>query len=112
MHVYAAAQVLASGHSVNFHSGAVLPLTGVDLTLDPLGALFIATTAVVGLAAICYSVGYAEHALRSRTAIAMFLLFLDEPPPRSRHFERRDLPGRLGADGTHLDALAARRASR
>jgi len=72
----AATRVLASNHSVNFHSGAVLPLTGIDLTLDPLGALFIATTAVVGLAAICYSVGYTEHALRSRSAMAMFPLFL------------------------------------
>jgi hydrogenase-4 component B len=72
----AATRVLASGHSVTFHSGAILPLTGVDLTLDPLGALFIATTAVVGLAASCYSIGYAEQALRSRTATAMFPLFL------------------------------------
>jgi len=72
----AATRVLATGHAVTLHSAAVLPLTGIDLRLDPLGALFIATTAGVGLAASCYGVGYAEHALRSRTATAMFPLFL------------------------------------
>jgi formate hydrogenlyase subunit 3/multisubunit Na+/H+ antiporter MnhD subunit len=31
----------------------VLPLTGVVLSLDPLGAVFVVTTAVVGAAASC-----------------------------------------------------------
>jgi formate hydrogenlyase subunit 3/multisubunit Na+/H+ antiporter MnhD subunit len=59
-----------------FHTNEILPLTGVNLALDPLGALFIATTAIVGFAASFYSIGYAQHAMRSRTATAMLPLFL------------------------------------
>lgn len=72
----AAVRTLASGGVATYRTSQILPFTGVDLSLDALGALFIATTAVVGLAASCYSVGYAEHAQRSRTASAMLPLFL------------------------------------
>ncbi|MDA8294283.1 MAG: proton-conducting transporter membrane subunit [Actinomycetota bacterium] len=71
-----AGRVLLTGHPVALHTGAVLPLTGVDLSLDPLGALFVAVTAVVGLAALCYSVGYGAHATPGRTATAMLPAFL------------------------------------
>ncbi|MGC8463165.1 MAG: proton-conducting transporter membrane subunit [Acidimicrobiales bacterium] len=71
-----AAQVLVSGHPVALRTAEVLPLAGVDLSLDPLGALFVAVTAVVGLAALCYSVGYGSHATPSRTASAMLPAFL------------------------------------
>jgi len=72
----AAGRVLISGQTSTFRSLALLPFTGVSLSLDPLAALFIATTAVVGLAASCYGVGYAERGPRSRTATAMLPLFL------------------------------------
>jgi len=72
----AATRILASGHGATFRTHEVLPLTGVNLALDPLGALFIATTAIVGFAASCYSIGYAEHALRSRAATTMLPLFV------------------------------------
>ena len=71
-----AGQVLLSGHAFTLHNAEVLPLTGVDLFLDPLGALFVAVTAVVGLAASCYSVGYGAHSAPSRTATAMLPAFL------------------------------------
>ena len=71
-----AGQVLVSGHSFSLHTTEVLPLTGIDLTLDPLGALFVAVTAVMGLAASCYSVGYGAHGAPSRTATAMLPAFL------------------------------------
>ena len=71
-----AVHVLVSGHTSGLHTAQVLPLTGVDLSLDPLGALFIATTAGVGLAASWYSVGYGAHATPSRTATAMLPAFL------------------------------------
>ncbi len=71
-----AGRVLVSGHPFSLHTAQVLPLTGVDLSLDPLGALFVATTAVVGLAAACYSVGYGAHATPSRTATAALPAFL------------------------------------
>jgi len=72
----AAGQVLVSGHGWSVHSSEVLPLTGVNLSLDPLSALFVATTAVVGLAASCYTIGYAAHSTPSRTATAMLPAFL------------------------------------
>ena len=71
-----AGQVLVSGQPFSLHTAALLPLTGVDLSLDPLGALFVATTAGVGLAASCYSVGYGAHAAPSRIATAMLPAFL------------------------------------
>ena len=71
-----AGQVLVSGHAFSMHSAEVLPLTGVALALDPLGALFVAVTAVIGLAASCYSVGYGAHGAPSRTATAMLPAFL------------------------------------
>jgi len=72
----AASHVLLSGRSSSFHSALVLPLTGVNLTLDPLGALFVAMTSFVGLATLVYVVGYAKGELRSRTALSLLLLFL------------------------------------
>ncbi|HUZ21554.1 MAG TPA: proton-conducting transporter membrane subunit [Acidimicrobiales bacterium] len=72
----AAGRALVSGQTSTFRSVELLPLTGVRLSLDPLAALFIVTTAVVGLAALCYGVGYTEGGPRSRTATAMLPAFL------------------------------------
>lgn len=72
----ASLHVLVFGGTATYHSSQILPLTGVALSLDGLGAVFIATTSVVGFAACCYSVGYAEHAQKSRTACSMFPTFL------------------------------------
>ena len=72
----AAAGVLASGGTVTVHSDWVLPLTGVTLSLDPLGAVFVVTSAVVGAAASCYSVGYAAHGGGGRTGTALLPLFV------------------------------------
>lgn len=71
-----AGQVVLSGHGFSLHSTEVLPLTGVNLSLDPLGALFVAITAVVGLAASCYSVGYGANSAPGRTTTAMLPAFL------------------------------------
>ena len=74
----AAARVLASGGTVTARSAEILPLTGVTLSLDPLGAVFVITTAVVGVAASCYNVGYAAHGsgTGSRAAAALLPLFI------------------------------------
>jgi hydrogenase-4 component B len=71
-----AGQLLVTGRSFHLHLAGVLPLTGIDLALDPLGALFVAVTAVVGLAASCYSVGYGAHRAPGRTTTAMLPAFL------------------------------------
>lgn len=72
----AGAGVLTGAGTITFRSTAVLPLTGVMLSLDPLGAVFVVTTAVVGAAACCYSVGYAGHGVRGRVATALLPLFV------------------------------------
>ena len=68
--------VLGSGQSVSVHSSRILPLTGVTLVLAPLGAVFVATTAVVAIAATIYWTGYAGNASSSRTATAVLPLFV------------------------------------
>ena len=71
----AAARVLASGVTVTASSAQILPLTGVTLSLDPLGAVFVITAAVTGAAASCYAVGYAAPG-GSRAATALLPLFI------------------------------------
>ncbi len=72
----AAVRVLASGGTVTVRSAQILPLTGVTLSLDPLGAVFVITAAVVGAAAGCYAAGYAARGGGSRTATALLPLFI------------------------------------
>jgi hydrogenase-4 component B len=72
----AAARVLVSGEAVTARSAEILPLTGVTLSLDPLGAVFVITAAVAGAAASCYNIGYAAHGGGSRTATALLPLFI------------------------------------
>jgi formate hydrogenlyase subunit 3/multisubunit Na+/H+ antiporter MnhD subunit len=71
----AAARVLVSGEVVTARSAEILPLTGVTLSLDPLGAVFVITAAVAGAAASCYNIGYAAHG-GGRTAAALLPLFI------------------------------------
>ncbi|MHB1087378.1 MAG: proton-conducting transporter transmembrane domain-containing protein [Acidimicrobiales bacterium] len=71
-----ALRVLLSGTSSGFHSTLLLPLTGVDLTLDPLGATFVAVTSLVGVASCIYYIGYARDESGSRLTMSMFMLFL------------------------------------
>ncbi len=72
----AALRVLIDGNSVSFHSTLLLPLSGIDLTLDPLGALFVAVTSIVGIASCLYYIGYARDESGSRLSLSMFMLFL------------------------------------
>ena len=72
----AAARVLASGEAVTARSAEILPLTGVTLSLDPLGAVFVITAAVAGAAASCYNIGYAARGGGGRTAAALLPLFI------------------------------------
>lgn len=68
-------EVLRSGNPIAFHATAVFPLSGVQLMIDPLSALFIATTSCVGIAALVFNIGYARHAPR-RVATSTLSLFL------------------------------------
>jgi formate hydrogenlyase subunit 3/multisubunit Na+/H+ antiporter MnhD subunit len=71
-----ALQVLITGDSSTFHTAQLLPMTGLSLTLDPLGALFILASSFVGAAACVYCVGYARGAMASRTAMTMLMIFV------------------------------------
>jgi len=72
----AAAGVLTSGKPVTVHSAEILPLTGVTLSLDPLGAVFVLTTALVGAAVSCYAAGYPARSMKSRPAAGLLPLFI------------------------------------
>ena len=71
-----AGEVLASGNSYSLHTSLLLPFTGADLALDPLSALFIATTAVVGFSVSLYTIAYAAHTPNNRALVATQPAFL------------------------------------
>jgi hydrogenase-4 component B len=73
------ALVIASGSPLTFTSARLLPLTGVALRLDGLGAFFLVVVGLVGCAAAIYAFGYsAQYAGRYslRLVGAMFNLLL------------------------------------
>ena len=106
----AAARVLASGEAVTARSAEILPLTGVTLSLDPLGAVFVITAAVAGAAASCYNIGYAAARRRGPDGDRAAAAVHHEPAGRAGRGEHRDVHGRLGADGAVVAAAAAHRA--
>ena len=53
--------VIASGSTLTFTSARLLPLTGVALRLDGLGAFFLVVVGLVGCAAAIYAFGYSAH---------------------------------------------------
>ncbi len=72
----AALQTLLEGKSSTFHTTRVIPFSGVQLALDPLGALFVGVAALLGIAASVYGVGSAIGGSKSRIETGMFPLFL------------------------------------
>jgi formate hydrogenlyase subunit 3/multisubunit Na+/H+ antiporter MnhD subunit len=71
-----AVHVLQTGHPMVLNSTRILPITGVSMALDPLGAIFVVITAVVAIASTLYWLGYASHGLSSRTASAAMPVFV------------------------------------
>ncbi|QUQ64231.1 proton-conducting transporter transmembrane domain-containing protein [Kutzneria sp. CA-103260] len=65
-----------SGITFSLALPALLPLSGVVVTVDGLGGLFLAVTGGVAVAAGVYGIGYARHTGNSRLAQAMFPLFV------------------------------------
>ena len=74
--IAAAVAVLSSGHVISLSTSAILPLTGVTLVLNPLGALFVISISVVALASTLYWLGYASHGLATRNASCALPLFV------------------------------------
>lgn len=68
--------VLHSGHVARLTTTKVLPVTGVQLRLDAMGALFVALTAVVAVAAAIFNVGYATKHPVTRTGASAFCVFV------------------------------------
>lgn len=67
--------VLVTGGQVVARWHDVLPLAGVTIDLDPLGAWFVFVAGVVIVAVSVYSFGYCDHALSGRPVQASFSLF-------------------------------------
>jgi len=72
----AAIHVLVTGHPIVLRSAELLPLTGVDLVLNPLGALFVLLVVMVAVPAVLHGIGYARHGLDSRTAACVLPIFV------------------------------------
>jgi formate hydrogenlyase subunit 3/multisubunit Na+/H+ antiporter MnhD subunit len=72
----AAMRVLVTGSVESFHTMKFLPMIGLTLSLDPLGAVFVVASALVGFAACVYCIGYARGGLQSRTAMALLMIFI------------------------------------
>jgi formate hydrogenlyase subunit 3/multisubunit Na+/H+ antiporter MnhD subunit len=54
----------------------LLPLAGVRLELDPLGAVFVVVAAMVATPASIYAIGYARHGIDSRPVQSIYPLFV------------------------------------
>lgn len=65
-----------AGQTFTLTLPALLPLSGVTVTLDALGGVFLAVTGGVAVAAGVYGVGYARHGLDGRLVQAVFPLFV------------------------------------
>jgi formate hydrogenlyase subunit 3/multisubunit Na+/H+ antiporter MnhD subunit len=72
----AAVATLTGGGRAVAHLPDLLPLAGVRFELDPLGAVFVAATALVALPASLFGLGYAGHGLDGRTVQATYPLFV------------------------------------
>jgi formate hydrogenlyase subunit 3/multisubunit Na+/H+ antiporter MnhD subunit len=71
-----ALRILLTGDTLAFRTSQVLPMSGLSLTLDPLGAWFVLASSFVGVAACVYNVGYAKGAMTSRSALTLFMIFV------------------------------------
>lgn len=72
----AALAVLGDGGRFAAALPHLLPLGGVRLELDALGAVFVLTVALVAIPAAVYGIGYARHAAAGRVVLATFPLFV------------------------------------
>lgn len=65
-----------AGQSFSLDLPALLPLSGVSLTLDALGGLFVAVTGGVAVAAAVYGISYGGHGLERRGVQVTLPLFV------------------------------------
>jgi formate hydrogenlyase subunit 3/multisubunit Na+/H+ antiporter MnhD subunit len=71
----AATEVLRTGHAATVSTDRLLAVGGFSLSLDRFGALFVAVSAIIGIAASIFRLGYLGHGLSSRTAASCLPLF-------------------------------------
>jgi len=72
----AALAVIIDDRAFTARLPSVLPLSGVTIALDPLGALFVVVAAVVAVPVAVYGVGYALHGPDGRAFHAVVPLFV------------------------------------
>ncbi|HVX44405.1 MAG TPA: proton-conducting transporter membrane subunit, partial [Mycobacteriales bacterium] len=63
----------AGGREFSVRLPDLLPLTGVSLSLDPLGGLFVAVTGGVAAAAGLYGAGYSHHGRITQAMVPLFV---------------------------------------
>src|SRR3990170_1297389 len=72
----AAVWVLLGNGPIIFGAPNILPLAGVAFDLDGLGSIFVLATAIVGVPASVYGIGYSVHGLERRSIQMTFPLFV------------------------------------
>jgi formate hydrogenlyase subunit 3/multisubunit Na+/H+ antiporter MnhD subunit len=72
----AAVAVLTGSGTFSASIPELLPLGGVRIELDPLGAIFVAAVAIVAIPASLYGIGYSAHGLSGRAVQATYPLFV------------------------------------
>ena len=72
----AAVWVLLGNGPIIFGAPNILPLAGVAFDLDGLGSIFVLVTAIVGVPAAVYGIGYSVHGLERRSIQMTFPLFV------------------------------------
>ena len=68
--------VVRTGHAVHLATSQLLPITGVQLRLDPVGGLFVTLTSVVAIAVVIFNVGYSRRHAMSRTSACALPIFV------------------------------------
>ena len=68
--------VAGSGRAFAARLPDLLPLSGITVVLDPLGALFVIVAALVAVPVSLYGIGYARHGPSGRTFQAVLPLFV------------------------------------
>ena len=88
-----------TGRPIVLRSAELLPLTGVTLVLNPLGAFFVLLVVMVAVPATLYGIGYADHGLGHPHGGLCVPALHHHAAPRAHGRKRGHLHGAVGAHG-------------
>ena len=89
--------------------GWLLPLSGVQLGLDPLGGFFMALTGAVAVAVGLYAIGYARREQLGQVTLAVLPVFVAANAAGARGGVGDHFPAGMGIDGGRVVGVGAGR---